>query len=334
MHRVVNMEPRRILLVDDDPDIRDLVHRTIGHEFPAAEIREATDEGSLNGALAGWVPDVLITDFDLRWSDGLKVFEWVKAAAPACCTVMFTGTGDEDLAVRAMKQGFDDYIVKRSSQLRRLAASVRIAYDRHRERRELTENRDLVLKELYHRLHNNLQIVVSLMRMTEKAMMDLEARQQLADLRRRIQALTALQEEFYRSQDFRRVDFEAFLEGLARNLVGLAGGRIGLTTEIASTHLTVDVAAPLGLIANELITNVLKHAFPESATGNLLVSLEQQAGELVLTIKDDGEGSRGKQSSGGGLGARLIERLAEQIGAGVEMNLSDAGVTCTVRLPS
>jgi DNA-binding response OmpR family regulator len=95
---------------------------------------------------------------------------------------MFTGTGNEELAVRAIKHGFDDYVVKGSRQLRRLATAVRSAYDRNNRLRELGENRELVLKELYHRLHNNLQLVISLLRMTEKTLESESDRRQLADL--------------------------------------------------------------------------------------------------------------------------------------------------------
>ena len=141
---------------------------------------------------------------------------------------MFTGTGSEELAVKAIRHGFDDYVVKGTHQLRRLAMPVRAAHDRSRELRRHSENRDLVLKELYHRLHNNLQIVISLLRLTEKAMASEEDRQQLADLGQRIQALSALQEEFYRSENFRHVNVAGFLDRLARGLVGLAGDRVTL----------------------------------------------------------------------------------------------------------
>ncbi|HEV2602072.1 MAG TPA: histidine kinase dimerization/phosphoacceptor domain -containing protein [Microvirga sp.] len=327
------MEPRRILLVDDDPDIRDLVRRTLSQEFPSSEFREATDPGSLEAALEAWLPDVLVTDFDLRWSDGLVIYDQVKGAAPACCTVMFTGTGDEDLAVRAMKHGFDDYVVKRSNQLKRLAASVRLAYDRHRQRRDLAENRDLVLKELYHRLHNNLQLVISLLRITERAMADPTAKQQLADVGRRIQALTTLQEQFYRSEDFRSVEFDGYLRALATDLAGLAGGRVALKMEIGSLNLPIDLAVPLGLIANELITNALKHAFPGERLGELKVELWQEDRVLVLRVADNGVGSTAEAAQPSGLGSKLVERLSQQIEANVQTLASSGGTTSRVEVP-
>lgn len=328
------MEALRILLVDDDPDVRTLVRRTLTQEFPAGDIREVADEAALTATIGEWLPDILVTDFDLRWSDGIRIFDQVKAASPGCCTVMFTGTGNEEIAVQAMKHGFDDYIVKRTNQLKRLAASTRIALERAQERRNLAESRDLVLKELYHRLHNNLQIVISLLRMTEKALADDAARAQLADLARRIQALTALQEEFYRSEDFRRVDFGAYVERLTANLIGAAGGRVQVDMQVASTILPVDVAVPLGLIANELMTNILKHAFPDGRPGEVRIRLEQEEHAIVLTVQDNGVGRRPRDpEAGGGLGTRLVQRLAIQIDAEVHVEHSDAGTTCRVSLP-
>jgi two-component sensor histidine kinase len=325
-----------ILFVDDDPDIRTLAIRAVLQEFPDAEVHEATELASLERVLRERAPDILVTDLDLRWTDGFAVFDRVKAANPHCCTVMFTGTGNEELAVKAIRHGFDDYVVKGTHQLRRLATAVRAARDRNQELRRHSENRELVLKELYHRLHNNLQIVISLLRMTEKTLESQHDREQLADIGRRIQALSALQEEFYRSEDFRRVNVAGFLERLARNLVGLAGGRVTLSCDLEQADLLVDVAVPFGLMANEIITNALKHAFPDRRTGLLSLRLKRLGGRLDLTVSDDGAGLVGDMNvaGSGGLGMRLIRRLADQIGAEVSFEGSEAGTTCRISIPT
>jgi two-component sensor histidine kinase len=329
-----------ILFVDDDPDIRTLAIRAVLQEFPNAEVSEATELASLERVLQGRAPDVLVTDLDLRWTDGFAVFDRVKAANQHCCAVMFTGTGSEELAVKAIRHGFDDYVVKGTHQLRRLAMSARAAHDRNRELRRQSENRDLVLKELYHRLHNNLQIVISLLRLTEKAMASEEDRRQLADLGRRIQALSALQEEFYRSEDFRHVNVAGFLDRLARGLVGLAGDRVSLACELEETHLPVDVAVPFGLIANEIITNALKHAFPGENTGRLSVRLHRADDRLALTVATDGTGyvradssEGGEVTDSGGLGMRIVRRLADQIEGEVSFEGSDTGTICRISIP-
>ncbi|MDP8917336.1 MAG: response regulator [Pseudomonadota bacterium] len=321
----------RILFVDDDPDTRALAIRAVAQEFPNAVIREASDLASLEEVLIERPPEILVTDFDLRWTDGIKIFDRVKAANPLCCTVMFTGTGNEELAVRAIKHGFDDYVVKGSKQLRRLAMAVRSAYERNNRLRELGENRELILKELYHRLHNNLQLVISLLRMTEKALGSESDRQQLADLGRRIQALSALQEQFYRSDDFRRVSFNNFLKQLAQNLLEPFKGRIELSTELNIVDLPVDLAVPFGLIANEILTGTLYHAFPHDRAGQISMRLEQLADTLVLTIADDGSEPRERSETAKlDLGISIIRRLATQIEGDVSLERNTAGATWRV----
>ena len=324
----------RILFVDDDPDIRALAIRAVAREFPGADCLEATDRVTLDGVLSEQAPDILVTDFDLCWTNGLDVFDCVKAANPLCCTVMFTGTGNEELAVRTIKRGFDDYIVKGATQFRRLATAVRTAYDRSQELRKLGENRDLVLKELYHRLHNNLQIVISLLRMTEKNLETPRDREQLADLGRRIQALSALQEQFYRSEDFRRVKFADFLHRTVQDLNEVTGERVLFALKLDAVELPVDLAVPFGLIANEVLSSFSVRAFPAGLTGHLSVTLEGRAGRVILTLAGDGEGHAPPQAAAEpDLSMRLVQRLAEQIEAEVSFERSEAGATCRISVP-
>ncbi|HEY8382517.1 MAG TPA: histidine kinase dimerization/phosphoacceptor domain -containing protein [Microvirga sp.] len=323
----------RALFVDDDPDTRALAIRALSQEIEGLEPREAMDLESLDRSLAEAVPDILVTDYDLRWATGFDVFERVKSASPACATVMFTGTGNEELAVKAIKAGFDDYVVKGPRQLKRLAVSARLAYERGERGRSLEESRDLVLRELYHRLHNNLQIVISLLRLTERTIRDEGDRQRIADLRQRIQALSALQEEFYRSNDFRRVDFGSYLTRLAGGLVAFEAVRVALEVAADPLELPVDVAVPLGLVANELITNALKHAFPDGRPGTLSVSLRRENGSALLTIADDGPGFDPERASGNGLGRKLVHRLIDQINGSIAYERLPTGMACHVTTP-
>jgi two-component sensor histidine kinase len=210
---------------------------------------------------------------------------------------------------------------------------VRLAWERASERRALTENRELLLQELYHRLHNNLQMVLSLLSLTARDVPDASSREQILDLKRRIQALSSLQEQFYRSPDFRRVEFSGYLESLARNLMSLAGGRVHLEVLLDPVELPVDVAVPLGLVANELIMNALKHAFPDSNNGRLEITLRREADRVNLRVADNGVGLRvSSVATPSGLGARLVAGLAAQLGTDVQYEELGEGLACTIRL--
>lgn len=323
----------RAVVADDDPDARTLSMRALAQEWDDLDAVEVAGPADLDEALR-MPPDLLVTDYDLRWTDGFAILQQVRAAYPACPAVMFTGTGNEDLAVRAMKAGFDDYVVKSHTQLKRLAAACRIVVERGRATRALVDNRDLVLAELYHRLHNNLQIVISLIRQTEKVVQNTADRRQLTDLRQRIQALSALQEQFYRSPDFRRVDFSNFLGELAGRLVGLAPVPVTLSTRLEPLELPVDAAVPLGLLANELITDAVRRANSKTRGGELSVCLEREGGRVVLTVADNGVGP-GEQdtTAASGIGLHLVERLAQQVDGEVVRTERAPGTEYRVSVP-
>jgi PAS domain S-box-containing protein len=120
-------ESPRVLLVDDNPDDRALVIRELGRSFPDLHAVEAVDPKGLSEALATGGFDVVITDYQLHWTDGLAVLRTVKAQCPDCPVVMFTGTGSEEVAVEAMKAGLDDYVLKSPKHYVRLASAVQVA---------------------------------------------------------------------------------------------------------------------------------------------------------------------------------------------------------------
>lgn len=123
-----------VLLVDDSPFDRAMVRRELRREFDLLEIHEATNEVEFMAALNAPEFDLVITDFQIRWTDGLKVFRAVKKQLPDCPVLMFTATGSEEIAVEAMKAGLDDYILKNVNHLVRLRAAVRATIEHSRTR--------------------------------------------------------------------------------------------------------------------------------------------------------------------------------------------------------
>lgn len=130
------------LLVDDNPDDRMLVARALRREFPQATLTQIADRRSFDEALEAGGFDLAVTDYRLRWSDGLEVFRRIRARHPDCPVILFTATGNEELAVRAMKEGLSDYILKSPRHFKRLPAAVRLALDLARTRREVESVRN------------------------------------------------------------------------------------------------------------------------------------------------------------------------------------------------
>lgn len=127
----------RVLHVDDNPSDRALVARELRRDLPELDITEVADEKSLEEALREHNYDLVITDYELFWSDGLKVLQRLHKEAPDVPVVMFTGSGNEEVAVEAMKAGVCDYILKTPRHFERLRLTVNRALERLEHSREL-----------------------------------------------------------------------------------------------------------------------------------------------------------------------------------------------------
>jgi PAS domain S-box-containing protein len=127
------------LLVDDNPDDRLLALRALQREIPEIKATEITNETQLDAAIGQGGFDLVVTDFQLRWTDGHVVLRKVKKAWPDVPVVMFTGTGSEEVAVEAMKLGLDDYVIKSPRHFSRLPSAVTNALRQARCRKEKAE---------------------------------------------------------------------------------------------------------------------------------------------------------------------------------------------------
>jgi signal transduction histidine kinase/CheY-like chemotaxis protein len=145
-------KPIRLLLVDDNPDDRAMALRALRKEFSEVEAAEIRDAESLHAALSRFRFDLAIVDYQLQWSTGLDLFARIREFAPGCPVIMFTGSGNEEIAVSALKAGFDDYVLKSPRHFARLTASARMAVERVRERRR-AEALDFRLEDLLSRLN-------------------------------------------------------------------------------------------------------------------------------------------------------------------------------------
>ncbi|MFO8109990.1 MAG: PAS domain S-box protein [Thermoplasmata archaeon] len=146
-------ETINIMIVDDNPDDRSLAIRELKKSFKEIEVIEVVDSKELKTALDQDDFDLVITDYRIRWTNGIKVLKEVKKHRPDCPVIMFTGTGNEEVAVRAMKSGLDDYVVKSPKHFIRLSACVQSVLENAKIRREKRK-----LEELYNRLFERVPV--------------------------------------------------------------------------------------------------------------------------------------------------------------------------------
>ena len=335
--------PLRILVLDDNSDDRLLVLRELEALFPGAEAVQPTTLEAFEVALKAGVPDLVVTDLSLGWSSGREILASVKARHPNCPVVMFTGTGDETTAVELIKSGLDDYVVKSARQMPRLRASLKLAVEMAESRSALSDreaqlvsmiaHKDTIVRELHHRVKNNLQIIVSLLQMRRRHV-STDTRKHLEEIAGRMHALAAVQARIYQAEALDCVDFRAALSDIAETLAAVVGtGHIALDRDFdGPLSLEVGRAMPLGLLCYEVILNALKHAWPQAGHGNLTIELRTSGARPEVRIRDDGVGFVAG-SVVTGLGTRLVGLLAGEARVGVEtFSALGDGTIVTLRL--
>ncbi len=195
----------------------------------------------------------------------------------------------------------------------------------------------VLLQELTHRVKNSLQIIVSVVSLEARNQKSSEGKAALERVSHRIAALGRLYSILSEANAIEEVDTATYLEALCRDLIESVqkenGASIALKTDIESEPLPADRAIPLGLIVNELVTNAVKYAFPSETRGTVAVTLKRIPGELRLTVADDGKGVDPRRADSG-LGGRLVEAFARQLGGQVERESGNTGTIVSLTLPS
>ena len=185
-------------------------------------------------------------------------------------------------------------------------------------RQSLTEKESL-LKEIHHRVKNNLQIVSSLLYLQEDYMQDPKGVEILRESQNRVKSMALIHEQLYGTADLANIDFGRYIQGLATNLFdayGIDPTRIRLNVRADDIALGIDMAVPCGLIINELVSNALKYAFLPQDTGTIDILIQTlEAGRIKIEVADNGVGlaeppANAEKKS---LGLRLVDTLTTQL---------------------
>ena len=314
--------------------------------------------------------DIILLDLGLPDSQGLDTLRRVRELAGEVPIVVLTMLDNEETGLNALKEGAQDYLVKGQMNGPLIARSLRYAIERGRIEQELKKHRDsleelvaertqqlserkkmtdliegslaekeTLLREIHHRVKNNLQIVVSLIGLQIGKIDDQRTIDVLKDCENRVKAMSIVHEKLYRSGNLSQIDFGEYISFLASHLISVYSTdpkMVRLDFSMGKIMVDINTAIPLGLVMNELISNALKHAFPNGEGGTISIGGGDESGLITLFVRDNGIGTPAgfdwKTSTS--LGLRLVANLVRQVRGRIEKGTgTGTGTTFTITIP-
>ena len=277
-----------------------MVQRTRSHVESAVRTLHSDGLGKETAALGG------------RWNEAQLLLALASLFALVCAALA-------SYVSRLLERSHE-----RSELLARTGAELERSNKNLRETMLSKEEKEIMLKEIHHRVKNNLQIVRSLIRFQTDKVSDPRTMELFNECVNRVGAMALVHEQTYMSKDLANIDVGGYLNSLIRDLVSAYNIRLKLhmDVDIQVKTLGVDTLTPLGLLINEIISNSFKHAFQGREEGTIIVHLSGTGdGGLHLRIGDDGVGlpDRDRWSKPNSLGMELIQTLAGQLNATMEL---------------
>lgn len=186
--------------------------------------------------------------------------------------------------------------------------------------------KEVLIREVHHRVKNNLQMINSLLHLQAKKLNDKSYESFVTDFQNKINSIALIHEKLYQASNFTRVDFGAYTKKLTHDLFRIFEvnhSRISLNLKTDNVFFPIDIAIPCGMIINELVTNSLKHAFPGDSNGEILIEINYQYdNKFTIIIRDNGKGLPGDFDlrSSKSLGFCLVQNLVKQLEGKLEIN--------------
>ncbi|MCK4542053.1 MAG: response regulator [Spirochaetales bacterium] len=200
--------------------------------------------------------------------------------------------------------------------------------------RRALEEKDLLIREIHHRVKNNLAMIVSLINLQKHYAENEQGEEILETLKNRIASIGSVHEMLYQSQDFRAIQASEYLLEITESIRQSFGAGHTISLNVEPLLIDPDSAVPLSIILTELVTNALKHAFDSPVGGEIRISFHREADLYILTISDNGKGIPGEEDllSSGGLGMRLVTALTKQLGGDFSVD-SEGGTGIRISFP-
>ena len=197
---------------------------------------------------------------------------------------------------------------------------------------------ELLLKEIHHRVKNNLQTISSLLSLQSESISDKSAFDAIQESKNRVTSMALLHQKLYQGKNLAAIEMRDYFETIGKAIIDSFGEKaenVSLEIDMSEIELDVDTAVPIGLITNELITNSIKHAFPNKRKGQIIITLTQEKnGLLKLNITDDGQATTNESVAPKekGFGTLLIQLLTTQLGGKLEKS-TQAGTSTIIQFP-
>jgi two-component sensor histidine kinase/CheY-like chemotaxis protein len=293
-----------ILILEDTPTDAELMERSLTKEGITFISKKVVTQNDYLNEIKEFCPDIILSDYNLPGYDGMSALEAAKQKCPEVPFIFVSGAIGEEMAIEALKKGATDYVLK--DRMIKLAPAVERAIT---EKKQLIEKRiaeekikeslkekTLLLEEIHHRVKNNLQIVISLLGLQEHEIQDKSCREKIKSTSSRIKSMALVHEQLYKAKNFSKVNFKAYLTNLIQDLLftyNHVKGKIKCDINVDQVDLGIDLAIPCGLIINELVTNTIKHAFPEDFNKKCIVQImmaRKEGDSIEVVIKDNGIG--------------------------------------------
>lgn len=340
--------PITVLHVEDDPALAALVRRALSRRGHTV-VHVTTGDEALERIAAGGI-DVVALDHSLAAETGLDILGRIGPRDRRPPVVYVTASADARLAVEALKNGADDYVIKDVSGefYDLLIAALEQAIERwrlkrarveaERQVREARDRAELLLREVNHRVANSLGLVAAMVRMQASLLDDERAKYALQETQNRIAAVAGVHRHLYASDNVGEVEIAAYLGHLLEELhTSLAGA--GETHEIVARLdpivIKTDRAVSLAVVVGELVTNAFKYAYPEGEPGEIRVSAETVDDHVRVVVEDDGVGWTGAgEVKGTGLGSKIVRAMCRNLEATLSWPEREKGTRVVVEFPA
>jgi two-component sensor histidine kinase len=340
----MNADTPTLLYIDDDNALARLVERGLSR-LGLKVVHASSGTDGLDRLAQGGI-DVIALDQFMPGLDGLETLERIMAIPNAPPVVFVTAAQDSKIAVTALKAGAADYLVKdvqgdfipllqvavdgalRQARLQKARDDAEAEVHASRDRfAALAAEREVLLREVNHRVGNSLQIIASLLHLQASSAVEEDVKAALTNAMGRVAAVAQVHRRLYTSDDLKSVLLNQYLDALLEDLRRSAeGNRMSrLTLKAEPIEIDPDRAVAIGIIVNELVMNAVKYAYPDGA-GPIHVVLSARDGDLELSIADNGVGLNAKSDPRStGMGQRIVTAMAGKLAASVERDPTHNG---------